>query len=218
MPRARRTKRFWVIRWKGDQVRKDFFHVLPATRTSKPILDCMIGLYFNSPSLLISERMNRVHSTLRRNVKSQDLGTRIIVGDNPFLVAYEVEDLVVVQDRPKALSLYPILNYQHIASTKTQDGPSPPDYRKRCNLKEGTPKAVKTDCQRTFVLPLVACLYDVMAPKTRAGPSDHPRVGPQTPIKSEIKNWQAQTNYKKRSGGMPSSLRAVNQSDHASPK
>ena len=56
MPRARRTKRFWVIRWKGDQVRKDFFHVLPATRTSKPILDYMIGLYFNSPSLLISEK------------------------------------------------------------------------------------------------------------------------------------------------------------------
>jgi hypothetical protein len=27
---------------------------------------------------------------------------------------------------------------------------------------------VKTGCQRTFVLPLVACLYDVMAPKTRA--------------------------------------------------
>jgi hypothetical protein len=105
MPRARRTKRFWVIRWKGDQVRKDFFHVLPATRTSKPILDYMIGLYFNSPSLLISERMNRVHSTLRRNVKNQDLGTRIIVGDNPFLVAYEVEDLVVVQDPAKGVEL-----------------------------------------------------------------------------------------------------------------
>jgi hypothetical protein len=105
MPRARRTKRFWVIRWKGDQVRNDFFHVLPATRTSRLILDYMIGLYFNSPSLLISERMNRVHSTLRRNVKSQDLGTRIIVGDNPFLVAYEVEDLVVVQDPAKGVEL-----------------------------------------------------------------------------------------------------------------
>ena len=92
MPRARRTRRFWVIRWEGDQLQKDFFHVLPATRTPRPILDYMIGLYYNSPSLLISERMNRVHSTLRRNVKSQDLGTRIIVGDNPFLVAYEVEN------------------------------------------------------------------------------------------------------------------------------
>jgi hypothetical protein len=49
--------------------------------------------------------MNRVHSILRRNVKSQDLGTRIIVGDNPFLVAYEVEDLVVVQDPARGVEL-----------------------------------------------------------------------------------------------------------------
>ncbi len=96
MPAVRRNKRFWVIRWEGDQLQKHFFHLLPVRQSSTPIEEYMIGLYFNSSSLLMFERMKLINSTLRKkNIKILREGPRITIGSNPFLVAWEVNDLVI---------------------------------------------------------------------------------------------------------------------------
>jgi hypothetical protein len=125
MPAVRRNKRFWVIRWEGDQLQKQFFHLLPVRQTSTPIEEYMIGLYFNSPSLLLFERMKRINSTLRKNIKILREGPRITVGSNPFLVAWEVNDLTI--DHKSAEGV------EYVSYTK------PPAYRVNSKTKVAEP-------------------------------------------------------------------------------
>jgi hypothetical protein len=100
MPTARRH--FWVIRWVGDQFQKDFLHVLPARWGQSRVKLYMVGLYFNSPSLLISERTSRIKSI--PNPVIHPLGL-IIVGDNPFLVGCEVQDLTIDHQTAKGVEV-----------------------------------------------------------------------------------------------------------------
>jgi hypothetical protein len=104
MPTARRG--LWVIRWVGDQFQKDFLHVLPARWHQRRVERYMLGLYFNSPSLLlISERTNRINSTPDRNPVIERLGRTISVGHNPFLVGCKVQDLTTDHQTDKGIEV-----------------------------------------------------------------------------------------------------------------
>jgi hypothetical protein len=98
------STRFWVIRWVGDQFQKDFLCVLPARWHRSRVEHHMKGLYFNSPSLLlISERTSRINSNPDPMI--QRLGPTIIVGDNPFLVGYKVQNLTTDHQTGKGIEL-----------------------------------------------------------------------------------------------------------------
>jgi hypothetical protein len=102
MPARRQSKRFWVIRWVGDQFQKDFLHILPARWHQNRVEHHMVGLYFNSSSLLISERTSRINSIPDPMI--QRLGP-IIVGDNPFLVGSKVQDLTIDHQTGKGVEV-----------------------------------------------------------------------------------------------------------------
>jgi hypothetical protein len=125
MPDVRRNKRFWVIRWEGDQLQKQFLHLLPVRQSSTPIEEYMIGLYFNSPSLLLFERRKRINATLRKNIKILRERSRITVGSNPFLVAWEVDDLVIAHKSAEGV--------EHVSYTE------PPEYRVNSKTKAAEP-------------------------------------------------------------------------------
>jgi hypothetical protein len=98
----------WVIKWDEDErypFTKDFLHVLPWRWSGDDVLQYVLGLYYNSPVLMIFERVSWMNSKPRYGIFIRNEGPRIIVGSNPFLVASYVKDFRVVRDRERRVEI-----------------------------------------------------------------------------------------------------------------
>jgi hypothetical protein len=95
----------WVIRWEGNQFAKDFVQILPRQWNPEEVEDYLIGLYCNSPTLLLSERLNKIKTMGSKKALRQGFviseSSRIVVGVNPFLAACKADDLEIVHQQDK---------------------------------------------------------------------------------------------------------------------
>jgi len=98
----------WVIKWDEDErypFTKNFLYVLPWRWTSKRVLEQVLSLYHNSPLVMIFERGDWMDSKTRLGIFIKNLGPKIIVGENPILVASRVTDFRVVLDPERRIEI-----------------------------------------------------------------------------------------------------------------
>lgn len=101
MSEKEETGRCWVVRWRMEEkssVLQDFLHVLPWRWNSGKVEEYLFSLYYNSPTLAVSERRGWMNSKVRTGLLVLREQKRVVVGDGPFLVANLVEDFSVNYD------------------------------------------------------------------------------------------------------------------------
>jgi hypothetical protein len=107
-PKNKKGRHCWVIKWEEDErypFTKELLHVLPWRWTSDHVLEHVLSLYHNSPKLMIFERASWMNSKPRYGIFIINNGPRIIVGENPYLVASRVHDFSVVHDKERGLEI-----------------------------------------------------------------------------------------------------------------
>jgi len=92
-----KKRKGWIIQWDwfGDNKKVDpnIFHVLNPRLSPDKVIFYMRSLFINSPLFFVSERLSLLKSSPDPRVGIVNEVTRILVGDNPVLVAHYVEDL-----------------------------------------------------------------------------------------------------------------------------
>jgi hypothetical protein len=98
----------WVIKWDENErysFTKNFLYVLPWRWTANQVLEHVLSVYHNSPLVMIFERGDWMNSKTQQGLFIEMLGPKIIVGENPNLVASRVEDFRVVLDPQKRVQI-----------------------------------------------------------------------------------------------------------------
>jgi hypothetical protein len=106
--KGKKGRHCWVIKWHEDErfsFTKNFLYVLPWRWPSEHVLEHVLSLYHNSPMLMIFERGDWMDSKTRLGMFIEMLGPKIIVGQNPNLVASRVEDFRVVLDPERRVQI-----------------------------------------------------------------------------------------------------------------
>jgi|SRR5271165_111067 len=106
--KQKKSRHCWVIKWDEDErypFTKNFLYVLPWRWTSGHVLEHVLSLYHNSSMLMIFERSSWMNSKNRYGLFIENQGSRIIVGDNPYLVASKVRDFRVVHDPERRVEI-----------------------------------------------------------------------------------------------------------------
>jgi hypothetical protein len=141
MSKKGKIGRCWVIRWRMEgksSVLQDLLYVLPWRWRSEKVEEHLFSLFYNSPTMPVSERTGWMNSKVRTGLLVLKEKDRIIVGDGPFLVANFVTDFSIAYDATRGVET---LSY-------TEPGGTRFDIEKGKVLRNSSPVKVNFELKR----------------------------------------------------------------------
>ena len=107
--RKERPRSAWIIEWVwfGDhrKVKSELLHVLNPRINHRTVLDYMKCLYMNSELASGVDRLGFLSSKYWKGLVIHE-GTRMFLGDNPFLVAWSVKDLTIEVEHKESREVF----------------------------------------------------------------------------------------------------------------
>jgi hypothetical protein len=118
MSEKEKTGHCWVVRWRLERKSStlhDFLQILPWRWKVEKVKEYLYSLYYNSPTRPVAERTDWMNSKIRTGLLVIEEEKRVIVGDDPFLVANLVADFSITYE---AQSVVETLSYTEPRGTR----------------------------------------------------------------------------------------------------